>query len=217
MDYIGIDVGENKYYIAFYSDNTKYVSEDSIKNFSKCEDVNNWLKGKNAIIAIDAPLKPSTPGNKRRKCEEILGIGGYYSTPDKREKAARWMHSGFDLWEFLMKEGYKIANSTKRGNLIEVHPTIIFKKMANPQITNKKQWIRLTHPPKKQSKDGRDYRKKLLCKKGIKIKSKLGRTKKEEVDYLDALIAAYTAEQYNTNNVSYAGDPNEGLLWYPKA
>ena len=114
-----------------------------------------------------------------------------------------------------------MATPDTRGCLIEVHPTIIFKKLANPNVADCKKWVNLKDPPNKNGGkrcEGRVRRRSILMNKGIKIQEKLHNTLKRETDYIDALMAAYTAEQYAHRNIEVSeGKRDEGFLWFPKS
>ena len=210
MNYVGIDVGEDKYYIVWYSDGGRKIKK---KFYKKPEDVlNSEIRSRNAIIAIDAPSATRLHKYKKRKCEEELGIVGFFETPYKECNAKPWMKSGFSLWK-LLETLYKRAGiaPVKKGSLIEVHPTLIFKKIAN---TNAKPrlWINQRKPPSKIKKKSE------ALKERIKILKKIGFKGIEElrIDNIDALMAAYTAEQAQKGNVVIFGDPKEGQIWFPR-
>ena len=200
--YIGINVGENKYFAVWYSKADKTLEKMFCDN---CNSLELYIKPtKQDIVAIDAPPRPRSSGN-RREAERVLGIGGYYATPDKIGKVKPWMLSGFDLWE-------KLENITR---VIEVHPTIIFKRLENPKmILFPNRWIGMRSPKTKREKAGRiqrrDILKRILPGKAAAIEEI------KKIDYLDALIAAYTAEQVSTGNVDYYGNKVDGKICFPK-
>ncbi len=211
MNYIGIDVGADKYFVVWYSGYRRRINKQFFNNH---KDLYNLLEDKRGVIAIDAPSGCSNNRNAKRRCEAELGIGGYFLTPSIKDLAKPWMQSGFKLWEFLLSKGYKRARSipTKQGSLIEVHPTLIFKKMLNPQV-NPKLWINRKNPVSKAKLQGRNQRKRILKQRFPVEKAVIGKLR---IDYLDALIAAYTAEQSHRGKVRVFGNPNEGQIWFPK-
>lgn len=150
-----------------------------------CKEVYDILHNKKAIVAIDAPSDLCKPQNERRQCEVALGIGGYFKTPKKRKLAEPWMQSGFDLWNFLQNRGYRKAASkpTKKGDLIEVHPTAAFKKVKSPKVESKL-WISQKEPISKSKSKGKNQRRTIL--KG-KFPKQSGKIDKLNIDYLDAL------------------------------
>jgi len=66
------------------------------------------------------------------------------------------MVSGFELWRALQKNGFERAISypTKIRQLIEVHSTIIFKKLMNPDSSPKSS-IGKEYPVSKQKAEGK--------------------------------------------------------------
>jgi predicted nuclease with RNAse H fold len=208
MNYVGIDVGKNKYFIAWYKHDRKDVK---ISSFTDCKNPPPIIKAKDSIIAIDAPCSCRRHKDKRRKCEELLGIAGYFETPYDRKMAKPWMISGFDLWTDLLRRGFKRAISVpvKKNSLIEVHPTIIFKSIVNPKV-HPRLWISRRHPLSKRSLTGRSQRKDIL--KNKKFPCLIDNL---NIDYIDALIAAYTAEQAYKANARTFGDPQDGYIFIP--
>ncbi len=123
------------------------------------------------------------------------------------------MKSGFQLWEFLVKHGYEKAapGTHKIGNLIEVHPTIIFKKLKNPCIAPQR-WINQRNIASKLTAQGKKQRRDILKAKfpaQKKVIDSLG------IDFLDALIAAYTAEQFDKGQALSFGEMREGIICVP--
>jgi predicted nuclease with RNAse H fold len=212
MDYIGIDVGVGKFHLTSYAQNKEVIEN---RFFRSCEDVCDFLNNKKVLIAIDAPSGTKIAETERRRCEQMLGIGGYFSTPFDFTSAEPWMISGFELWKILQKKGFERANSypTKYRQLIEVHPTIIFKKLMNPG-SSPKSWIRKRKPVSKKKLEGRRQRKELL---GSKFPGHIETINNLRIDYLDALIAAYTAEYSHEGKVEVFGDPHEGQIWFPSS
>lgn len=208
MNYIGIDVGVDKYHIVWYSDSDRRIRKE---HFRDCKKIPDIIKSRDCVIAIDAPSSSRKYKNKPRNCEEKLGIKGYFETPYRKQDARPWMISGFKLWEALLKKGFRraVSKPVKKGQLIEVHPTLIFKKMLNPDVSPEL-WISRREPVSKNKSSGKIKRREIL-------KDRLPRQSKEidnlNVDYLDALIAAYTAEQSCSGKVEVFGDPNEGQIW----
>ena len=111
--------------------------------------------------------------------------------------------------------GFKRATSipVKKGCLIEVHPTVIFKKLKNPGV-KPNLWISRKEPISKSKSKGKEQRRKILKDKFP------GQRKIIDIfthDYLDALIAAYTAEslsRYSLKNLSCAFSQRDSM---PKA
>ena len=212
MDYIGIDVGAGKFHLTGYTQSREGIET---RFFRSCEDVYDFLKNKQALIAIDAPSGLRITETERRRCEQMLGIGGYFSTPFEITSAESWMVSGFELWKILQKYGFERAISypTKNRQLIEVHPTIIFKKLMNPG-SSPNSWIGKRIPVSKQKAEGKRQRKELLSSK---FPNHIETINNLSVDYLDALIAAYTAEYSHAGKVEVFGDPHEGQIWFPSS
>ena len=216
MKYIGIDVGADKFFAVYYSDKKDFIRKIE---FNEYEEINEILSGTDCVIAIDAPSGTRNSKEVRRKSEEELGIGGYFATPYKKGEAKPWMQSGFKIWKYLQSQGFKrakyaqnkISKLGKRA-LIEVHPTIIFKQLYNPEIINPVLWISRQEPPNKRKSEGRRKRKKLLIKKYPRFENKINGF---GIDHIDCLIGAYTAEKVSKGRAKAFGDPAEGQIWFP--
>ena len=203
MIFVGIDVGAKYYHIIGCSENEQNIVIKEKVN--KCEYVLERLRGRDCRIAIDAPSDTRKNKYDRRECEREFGIGGYYATPYCEEDAKPWMKAGFSLWKILRKSEFK-------NNLIEVHPTLIFKKIQNPKVENKL-LISRTEPISKSNKMGKTQRIKILRKFfDDKVVEKVGYDK----DYIDALIGAYCAEQVYKGKAEREGNSDEGYIWIPK-
>jgi predicted nuclease with RNAse H fold len=128
------------------------------------------------------------------------------------------MKSGFELWNYLQKKHFKRAKYINKSkpvskiHLIEVHPTIIFKKLQNSKEANSKKWIGCREPINKKRSVGKKQRREKLHLLFPNQKSVIENLK---IDYIDALIAAYTAEQALKGNAIAFGDPGEGQIWFP--
>jgi hypothetical protein len=55
MDYIGIDVGAGKFHLTGYTQSREVIET---RFFRSCEDVCDFLKNRQPLIAIDAPSGP---------------------------------------------------------------------------------------------------------------------------------------------------------------
>jgi len=210
MNYIGIDVGSGKYFVISYAQHEERIER---KFFDNVKEIYKYLPTRKGIIAIDAPSGPRTKEDERRECEKDLGIGGYFATPYCKEVVQPWMKSGFELWEFLQDNGFKrgITFPTKNGNLIEIHPTVIFKKLMNPESAPNL-WISRKNPVSKKKAKGKTQRREILKKRFPGQEEVINML---SIDYLDALIAAHTAKQSYKGEVEIFGDPNEGQIWFP--
>lgn len=204
--YAGIDVGAGKYFLAYYS--TSKGRQVQFERFKSRENNNlaeicKRLKEINPKhIAIDAPAKLCPPGVEKRECEVLLSIGGYFKTPKKKAQVQGWMRSGFDLWDWI---------SAQKLEAVEVHPTLIFKKIKNPKA-EARQWIMLSDPPSKKSRKGKELRKTILKEKGLDLAQLPG----TNTDLMDAAIAAFTAEQVSQGKCIYRGDDAGGFIYFPR-
>lgn len=209
MYYVGIDVGQNEYFIIVYSKLSNQLLQLKVSNISELFNERPHITSLNSIIAIDAPSNCACEYSSPRECESAVGIVGYFQAPHMEKDAKPWMISGFNLWQELIdKHGYQ-----KYGNLIEVHPTIIFKKIMNLGCSDPKKWIRLEHPKTKRRREGKIQRKAFLKKLLPHITG--NSIDCLNIDFVDALIAAYTAEQFRSKNVISFGNKKDGLLWFP--
>ena len=75
-------------------------------------------------------------------------------------------------------------------------------------------WIGMHNPKSKKKTEGFIQRQNILKKILPDKADAIGKI--EKIDYLDALIAAYTAEQVDTDNVDYYGDTIDGKICFPK-
>lgn len=213
MNYIGIDIGASKYFVCQYLSGNRKIKPDKFTDQQTlCQFIAESTK---SIIAIDSPSDYCKENCERRKCEIDLGIVGYYATPRKNGQVKEWMISGIELFRFLKKQGFILASSKKRGSLIEVHPTLIFKKAFNQGIPPK-QWINQTNPTGKRTPLGIKQRRDFLIKR-FPSQERLIHTLSH--DYIDALIAAYAADCYHKAKGKakdlLIGDPNEGQMFFP--
>jgi len=211
MKYAGIDVGAKRYFAVWYSRAGGPINKGT---FTGCKGLSDLFEADDCVIAIDAPSGCRKKRNSPRRCEEELGIGGYFATPYIKRSARPWMHAGFRLWEHLRNKGFKTATTAKpvrKGCLIEVHPTVIFKKIINPK-RSPGSWIRCREPVSKSKRKGRQQRRKILA--GF-FPGHEKEIEKMNIDHLDALIAAYTAEAANKDRIIAFGDPEEGQIWLP--
>lgn len=208
ITYFGIDVGSKEYFVVWYSDNKTLIQKARLADY---HDLLGLIRLKNSIIAIDAPSSCRKYKNRPRKCEDVLGIAGFFKTPYKRKQAQSWMISGFKLWEFLLRNGFKRASCApiEGRYLIEVHPTLIFKSIVNQNLPPAR-WLASKNPASKQTKSGRFQRMNILKNKGFG-----SQVNALSIDYIDALIAAYTAEQAHRSRVKIFGDAEEGQIWVP--
>lgn len=201
MIFVGIDVGAKYCHIVGYPENGRNIIIK--ERIGRYERVLEKLAGQDCRIAIDAPSDLRKNKNERRECERRFGIGGYYATPYYRKDAKPWMQAGFKLRDFLRKNGFK--------NLIEVHPTLIFKKIQNPRVKNRLLMSR-RKPVSKSKAEGKTQRIEILRKFfDDKVIERIGRN----IDYIDALIGAYCAEQAYKGNAEKEGNPEEGYIWVP--
>ncbi|MBU1043390.1 MAG: DUF429 domain-containing protein [Candidatus Omnitrophica bacterium] len=213
MEFVGIDVGEDKYFVVSFSDKRQNFQKESFVDF---KEIFEFIKNKDVIIAIDAPSGCCLTKGGKRECEEKLGIGGYFKTPDNISGAKPWMKTGFHLWDFLIQsQGFERAKSysVKNKELIEVHPTIMFKKIKNPEINESQRWIGLKSPVSKKKSKGRNQRKEIL-KDLFPIEGEF--IDKLKIDHVDALISAYIAEQAYKGNCKAIGKFEDGQIWVVK-
>jgi len=216
VKYVGIDVGKSKYYAVMFTTTSGTIKK--FNRFSEPEELPSEFNPKDTIIAIDAPSGPCLcrHESKKRMCEVELGIGGYFRTPCGEQDARPWMQSGFKLWRFLKSLGFVRVTTKplKAGNLIEVHPTIVFKKIRlEDKNAGSKSWIGQKDPSSKKTSKGKKERRDILKRKFSKqqsIISGLG------IDYMDALISAYTAERLHAGQGAGFGEPEEGMIWFPE-
>jgi len=210
MHFVGIDVGEERYFLVLYS-----LEEETISSEFRTtpQGVYQEIEGMEVIIAIDAPSGTRLFEHERRECEKALGIGGYFETPFHGPQAKSWMESGFRLWDHLIEVGMtKAANlPTQPGQIIEVHPTVIFKRLLNPNV-EPALWIWQQLPRSKGTAEGRSQRRELL--RGL-FPAHVGAINHLNIDYLDALISAYAAMKSSVGHVDVFGLPEEGQIWVP--
>ena len=209
-NYLGIDVGAKAFHLACYHKSTGQVYRRIARH---PDEALSYIHSLNQpIIAIDCPLRLAAPGMKGRECERMLGIVGYYLTPDTYISMRPWMRAGYDLGQSLQKSGYRLASESGKGNLLEVHPTIIFKRNMN-QSLEPQRWINALTPSSKQKRQGREERRRMLA--GLFPKQADG-FEGWGKDYLDAAIAAWAAWQHAKGAEGFfAGSPGEGHIYIP--
>lgn len=215
---VGIDVGASKFFICWYSLNNHLIQKNQ-KKVTSIDGVIEYLhlhnlSSENSVIAIDAPLALAKKCVKGRGCEFELGISGYFLTPSKGTDLAAWAKSGMDLGRKLVKDHkFKYTNEENKGNLLEVHPSIIFKRLENFGIKLPRLWIMQKIPVNKKRKEGKEHRKKILFEKFQNQKEKITRL---SIDHVDALIAAWTVEQFLGKMIDRFGNSEEGYIFVPK-
>jgi len=214
--WLGIDVHEKSLEIAV-------LSEDKTIKFFRA-DTGNWAQlnqileeQKPLLIAIDAPSS-TNKGKMRERAiraqlglknqewqncrvsEYLLGVGGYFWTRSEEKNCARWMRTGFELYNFLLKKGHKIASSEQKGSVLEVHPAYGFRWLISPRKLSKK-----------SSPQGKKQRIEILSR-FISLPQKNLNTHN-----IDALLASLLARFYSTKEYPcyFVGDPEEGQILIP--
>ncbi len=178
------------------------------------------------VIGIDGPSGPShglalDPAMRKRlglkpgtsfsdyKLSEILlrkrGIG-VYGTPrdlDRADPFFHWMQEAVALFEALADRGYpRLGQGGVPPGAAEVFPQGTFRVLSGERLS------------KKDRAEGMRQRLDLLA--GLGPDACLsGLTKKETIDGLDALAAAYTALLIDRGKVEWLGDEKEGQLALP--
>ena len=197
-----------------------------------------------AVVAVDAPQSPNgglmasaayreqlspppAPGRFRnyKVCEYQLrsrGIG-LYVTPVDEAAAPGWMQMGFQLYAALRQAGFELhrPGSVAARQFLEVHPHACFSVLLG----------RL--PLQKNLLEGRLQRQLVLYRAGVGVPDPMAALEELTAhhllagnldlpgllshDALDALVAAYTAQQaaLAPEQVTLVGDLQEGQIVLP--
>ena len=163
--------------------------------------------------------------NRYRVCEYELRRRriSIYSTPADKEKASKWMLTGWELYDRLRGEGYSSYPAESSRRLFEVHPHAAFTVLVKKR------------PYSKNSMEGLLQRQLVLYESGLDIHDPMqaleewtrhhmltGKLRMEGIYShveLDALCAAYTAFVLDKNpqKITAVGDSGEGQIILPTA
>lgn len=241
MVFIGIDVTAGRHPLTYAVLNNRLHIERL--DDGKPDDVIQLVESYPAsICAIDAPggfnrrllddadyrrragLDPdSSQYRDYRVCEYELRKRGIniYHTPFDSEQAAKWMKTGWELYNRLRQQGYVDYPAAGTRRLFEIYPYAAFCALIGRR------------PYKKTSFEGLVQRQVVLYENGVEVPDAMGFlqewTRHRIVtgqlptnstyrhDQLDALVAAYTAflAEREPHNVMAVGDPAEGQIVLP--
>lgn len=231
MIFIGIDVHLHSFVMAAIDEKLNVLD---VKGMSIDEVVDKVLFYNPNIIAVDAPYnlnfglmnnpeyrdkigrKIKRHYNKKVSEYELSRRGiNPFSTPGSIDKIVdrndlKWMNTGFELFERLEDLGFTLLSEEnfeeKKGKgFAEVFPHASFVTLAEYIL------------PKKNTDSGLIERCDILEKVGVyNIKDIIDKTKKKDKDdYLDALVAAYTAFKIYNGEGMFIGDKIEGQIALP--
>lgn len=231
MNFFGVDVHHESFVLVAIDEKLNIIETITLK----IDEFINYIDIYSPkVVAIDAPYKLNLGLMNNKDYRQKLGIhneGHYnkkvseyelsrrginpFSTPDSIEKIRektylQWMESGFELYRILELKGYNILNElnfyrNKDKGLIEVFPHACFTILAGKLLENKK------------TKQGIEERIKILKEIGfVCIDNYLSSIKRKYIDdYMDAIIAAYTAFIIYNENGMFLGDLEEGQIAIP--
>lgn len=231
MIFIGIDVHLHSLVIAVINEKLKILE---VRELNIDEVIPKVLFYKPNIIAVDAPynLNFGLMNNEEYRKKLAGKINGHYnkkvseyelsrrainpfSTPDSIDKTfdrndLKWMNTGFGLFKKLKELGFNLLNEEncdekKNRGLIEVFPHASFTTLAEYILSKKSTEVGLTERCNILEKIGLDG-----------IQDIINNTKKKDKDdYLDALVAAYTAFKIYNGEGTFVGDKMEGQIALP--
>ncbi|MCF7878940.1 MAG: DUF429 domain-containing protein [Candidatus Omnitrophica bacterium] len=235
MKYVGID-GCKKGWFAVTVEGSDQSYE--VKVFENIKKLWEHYKNDSLKIAIDIPIGLPDKKNKVRQCdikarkelgkprgagvfpppsEKVLNAETYEEACviNKRELGKKISKQTWSILPKIKEVDSLLSKDKKTGrNIIEIHPEVCFWSLNNKNA--------MKHNKKK--KEGYEERLKLLkCKYHFTDKLPnyaLNNFKRKEVakdDILDALVAAYTAEQAANGNAIAFGGPDEGQIWFPNS
>jgi hypothetical protein len=236
--YIGIDVGENKYYPCAINMTTKQVEfpEDAL-NLESC--VKWTCQPLPKQVCVDSPPAPNLrlldspeylnahgidlqgTSSNRRVSEWRLGIGGCYATKARIQDFPGWMKSGVKLYKALVVAGLKLDLGSKKGNLFEYHPTYGFKSLFGLQIEAARNGLAKVRCDQrkqlkpKMPKGSQGHKQRIALLKKLLLHYRINLTDLQEdrltqrVDWADALFGAILAWLKEQDAAYPVVDPEE--------
>ncbi|MCF7872868.1 MAG: DUF429 domain-containing protein [Candidatus Omnitrophica bacterium] len=235
MKYVGVDGCKKGWFAVAVEDNDQSYE---VKVFENIKKLWEYYKNRSLKIAIDIPIGLPNRKTKVRQCDvearKRLGKprgAGVFPPPsdkvlnaetyeeacvmNKRELGKKISKQTWSILPKIKEVNSLVSKDEKAGrNIIEIHPEVCFWSINNKHSMKYN----------KKKREGYEERRELLQKKCFLtdklLNYALNNFKRKEVakdDILDALVAAYTAEQASKGNAIAFGDPDEGQIWFPNS
>ena len=231
MKFIGIDVHLRSVVVAIIDEHLNVIEVSDVSFEEAINKIELYLP---SLVAIDSPAGLNKGFMNDEEYRTSIGrkINGHYNkkvseyelsrrginpfpTPDSIEKVRSrndlsWMEKGFWLFDSLIGKGYTLLNeknyvANNNKGIVEVFPHASFSTLAEKLLQNK------------NTDEGINERYLILEEAKLNnLDIIMSRAKKKEKDdYLDSLVAAYTAYLIYNGAGSFIGDLGEGQIALP--